>query len=194
MPTIAQAIASNRQRLASGNQMSPDINIPIQQNFSIPPIGAPSGLPSRGAFSSNLIVGSDFYAGAQQFRFGQRSSAPPSALSVSKSSTPQSLLNKKLISPTIGGGSRLQRYNVVNTFITATLVTSGASATQSFVASGVQAADRLIGYQWASKQAAGVVALGIRVTGNNSIAIDFFNPTAGSLTPTGGVISLFLVQ
>lgn len=192
MPTIAQGIAANEARLAKGAA----VVAPRQQSleFFPPTPGASQGLPVRGVLSPNLVIGTDFYAGAMQFRFGQRSSSPPPALAVSKTSTPQSLLNKRLISPVIGGGAKLNRYNTVVTTISPVLVANGAQSSQTFVVAGVQAADTIIGYQWKTAQAKGVVVLAVRVTGSNSITIDFFNPTAGSLTPTGGPISLFLVQ
>jgi hypothetical protein len=58
----------------------------------------------------------------------------------------------------------------------------------------VLATDKLLGYQWNKAQVVGVATLAVRVVGSNKIAIDFYNPTGGSLTPTGGSISLFLVQ
>jgi hypothetical protein len=196
MATIQQAIASNLNRIAqvgSAPVAAPQPSLPA--GFSIPPANSAMGLPSRGALPPNLIVGSDFYtAAAAQFRFGQRSSAGPPPSAVSKSTTPQSLINKKLVSPIIGGGSKLSRYNKVNGTIVASSVTNGASSSQAFTVTGVESADTLLGYQWKTVQAKGVTVQAVRVTGNNQITIDFFNPTAGSLTPTGGSISLFLVQ
>jgi hypothetical protein len=196
MPTIAQAVASNDARIAKFGDKPMETRVSSElPSFSIPPANSLMALPSRGSLSPNLVVGSDFYTSAAgQFRISQRSSSPPPAQSVTKVSTPQSLINKKLVSPIIGGGTKFNRYNVVKTMITAALVTNGTSSSQVFTVGGVQAADTLIGYQWITKQAVGVVVLGIRVTGQNNITIDFFNPTAGSLTPTGGSISLFLVQ
>lgn len=168
---------------------------PIEAHvFSPQPVNSPIGLPNRGTFAPNQIIGSDFYTGAMQYRYGQRSSSPPPATATTTPRTPVSLTNKRLVSPIIGGGTKLQRYNVVKTSISATQVTSGATVTQVFTATGVQAADKVMGYQWQTAQAKGVNVLAVRVTGLNQISIDFTNPTGGNLTPTGGTILLFLVQ
>lgn len=196
MPKIAEAVQSNIryhaeypdvQPIRGGQFHAPD-SFPL---VTFPP---PGMLPLRGVLPPDLVNGTDFYNGARQFRNGLRSSVmvPPNA--VSKRNTPQSLINKKLVAPIIGGGTPLNRYNTVTGVLIPLAVGAGVTATQTFTVSGISAADTLIGYQWISKQLAGVVALALRVVGDNLLAVDFLNPTAGPLTPTGGTISLFLVQ
>jgi hypothetical protein len=196
MPTIAEAVARNVQYQTDNPQ--PVSQTPTTSGASAAPLVAsfppPTTLPIRGTFPPNLVIGTDFYAGALQFRYNLRSSSgiPPTA--VSKTNTPQTLVNKKIVSPVIGGGSPLNRYNSLKVAITPLAVAANTTATQKFTAVGVQASDTLAGWQWTSAQTVGVITLAIRVTGNNQISIDFSNPTAGPLTPTGGVITLVLVR
>lgn len=195
MPRLVDAIAANAARLrrpgVSEARFAPAEAGP---SFSPPPINSPMGLPSRGTFAPNVIIGSDFYTGAGQYRVAQRSSSPPPAPATSTPRTPVALVNKRLVAPTIGGGTKLSRYNVVSTVVSPQAVGGGATVTQLFTAAGVQAADKLLGYQWVTPQLKGVTVLAVRINAANQIAIDFFNPMAGSLTPTGGTILLFLVQ
>lgn len=195
MPRLAEAIAANVARLSRpGVSQARFIPAEVGPTFAPAPINSPMGLPNRGTFTPGQIIGSDFYTGAGQYRVGQRSSSPPPPAATTTSRTPIALVNKRLVAPTIGGGTKLSRYNAVSTVISPVAVGGGATVTQLFTAAGVQAADKLIGYQWKTAQANGVVALAVRVNAANQIAIDFFNPTGGSLTPTGGTILLFLVQ
>lgn len=123
-----------------------------------------------------------------------RSSSAIPPTSVSKQNTPQFLLNKKLVSPIIGGGSIFRRYNSIVASVTPISVAANTTVSQSFTVAGVSAADKLIGQQWTLPQTSGVVVVAIRVSGNNKIEIDFSNQTAGPLVPTGGEITLVLVQ
>jgi len=117
---------------------------------------------------------------------------PPNA--VSRNRTPQFLSNKKLVAPTIGGGSALGRYNSITAVLTPVAVAAGTTTTQTFTVAGILSSDKVIGYQWVTPQTVGVIAIALRVTGDNLLTVDFSNPTAGSLTPTGGTITLILVR
>lgn len=193
MPSIAEGVRAN-MRLNRGGQVARYAPASPGPTFSPPVINSAMGLPNRGTFAPAQIIGSDFYTGAGQFRVGQRSSTPPPPAASTTPRTPVALVNKRLVAPTIGGGTKLNRYNVVKTIISPVAVGGGATVTQLFTAAGVQAADKLLGYQWVAAQAKGVTVLAVRINAANQIAIDFFNPTGGSLTPTGGTILLFLVQ
>lgn len=194
MPRLVDAIAANVARLSrpgvsQARFAPPDAGFP-----PTPMIGGPAGLPIRGTFPAGSIFDNDFFVGSMQYRFAQRSSTPIPAAAVTTSRTPVALVNKRLVAPTIGGGTKLSRYNVISTTVSPTAVGAGVTVTQLFTATGVQAADKLIGFEWKTPQAKGVTVLAVRVNAANQIAVDFSNPTGGSLTPTGGTIILFLVQ
>ncbi len=192
MPTIEQAVESNVARRRDAAEQAPP------PRAEMPFLGAPeasTGLPVRGTFPLGIITSTDFYSSVQQFRIGERSSTALPSQAVVKQGTPQSLSNKVLVAPTLGvGGAKLNRYNNVTTTISPASVAANTQATQTFTVPAVQAADKVIGYQWNAAQTKGVTTLAVRVTGAGRIAIDFFNGTAAPLVPTGGLITLFLVQ
>jgi len=197
MPRIEEAVKSNLRYRSD----YPDAKAVMEGSwrtsrdpFALVTSQPPEMLPVRGVFPPNIIIGTDFYNGARQFRYGSRSSVMVPPNSVSKSNTPQTLVGKKLVAPIIGGGAPLNRYNTVTGTLSPAAVGAGVTATQTFTVGGISAADTLLGFQWVTKQLVGVVALALRVVGDNLLAVDFLNPTAGSLTPTGGTVELFLVQ
>jgi hypothetical protein len=132
--------------------------------------------------------------GSQPGRPAQRTSVWTAQPRVSNDSTPVTLSNKKLVGPIIGGGAKLNRYNSIKATLTPKSVGANTSVTQTFTVGGVQPTDKLAGYQWNVAQTVGVLTLAVRVVGTNQVAIDFHNPTGGGLTPTGGDITLFLLQ
>jgi hypothetical protein len=193
MPTIAEAVQKNETRLAKGGGT-------LLTQAPLPPAPAPitfaptTSLPLRSIFPPEIYAADGVTAGSQPARPAQRSSvwlAPPA---VSNDSTPTTLANKKLTAPIIGNGSKLSRYNSIKATVTPKSVSANSHATQSFVIAGVQGNDKVAGYQWNTAQINGVVVLAVRVTSTNNLAIDFYNPTGGPLTPTGGSITLFLFQ
>jgi hypothetical protein len=196
MPTIAEGINSNIAYRANNPGVS---NVkPIQEGTGAGQLitfQPPVNLPVRGIFPPDLVVGTDFYSGIRQFRNSIRSSSmiPPVAQE-NRSRTPRVINNKKLVAPTIGGGSAIGRYNSITGTLTPVAVAGNTTATQNFKVSGIQASDKLIGHQWITPQTVSVVAIALRVISDNTIAIDFLNPTGGSLTPTGGSIVLILVR
>ncbi len=194
MPTIAELVKKNEGQIARGR--------PIFEAAPTPGASAPAPitfpgtteLPLRSTFPPELFAADHVTAGSQPSRPALRTSVWTTEPRVSNDQTPVTLSNKKLVAPIIGGGARLNRYNKVTAKLAPGTVTGGASATQTFVVAGVQATDKVAGYQWNTSQTVGVTTLAVRVVGANKIAIDFYNPTGGSLTPTGGSLTLFLVQ
>lgn len=198
MPTLAQAISNNQKRRAvAGPKPEPIVRGPITLPMSAPaPITfqpAPE-LPLRSTFPPELYAADHVTAGSQPQRLNSRSSVWSQPESITGNSVPGILSNKRLIAPIIGGGGKLNRYNKLVTTLTPASVGATSQATQIFSVGGVQPTDKVWGYQWGIAQKIGVVTLAVRVTGTGKIAVDFYNPTGGSLTPTGGNITLFLGQ
>jgi hypothetical protein len=198
MPTIAELVKKNEQRLEGlkGNPtQAPQPLAPPVGAAPAPPAFLPTTeLPLRSTFPPVIYSADQVSSGSQPARPAQRSAVWQATDQVSNDQTPVTLTNKKLLRPIIGGGTSLNRYNKVTATLTPKAVGGGASATQTFAVAGVQAADKLAGYQWGMAQTAGVTTLAVRVVAANKIAVDFYNPTGGSLTPTGGSITLFLFQ
>ena len=196
MPTIAEAVRSNiiyKER----NPMIGTLPIDTGPSWSQAPVTFPPtpSLPVRSSLPPEAFASDHVTPGSNPGRIFLRSGVWSSPDTIPKHSTPQTLTNKKLLGPVIGvGGSPLNRYNRLVGMITPSAIGANSSASQLFTVSGVQAADSVLGYQWLTMQKAAVPVLAVRVAGDNSIAIDFSNPTAGSLTPTGGKIVLFLAQ
>ncbi|MHB8501520.1 MAG: hypothetical protein ACYDHE_11320 [Candidatus Acidiferrales bacterium] len=196
MPTINQLVEKNRQRIANlPKEPSPEPIVTPRVSAPAPITFAPTPeLPLRSTFPPALFAADGVTAGSQPARPALRSSVWSAPGAISNNTTPATLNNKKLIAPIIGNGSPLRRYNSIKVTIVPLSVGANSQATQTFVVAGVQATDKLAGFQWGSAQLKGVVTLAVRVFGTNQIAIDFYNPTSGSLVPTGGSITLFLFQ
>jgi hypothetical protein len=194
MPTIAQLVAKNEARQATSVPEAV-AKVPIFQVAPAPITfpGTPE-LPLRSTLPPNLFAADQVTAGSQPTRLAARTSVFLSPQAVSNDTTPTTLRNKKLLGPIIGNGSPLGRYNALKATIVPKTVAANTAATQTFTVAGVQAADKVLGFQWGTAQAVGVTVQAVRVTGPNKLAIDFYNPTGGSLTPTGGTLTLFLVQ
>jgi hypothetical protein len=196
MPTIAEAVKRNQQRIAAQKAA------PILEAAPAPALSAPAPitfpgtteLPLRSTFPPELFATDNLTSGASPQRPALRSSIWSNTEKVSNDATPTTLTNKKLIAPIIGGGTNLNRYNSIKGTVTPQAVSGNSHSTQTFTMAGVQSQDKLGGYQWNTAQTVGVTVLAVRVVGANKIAIDFYNPTGGSLTPTGGSITLFLFQ
>mgnify|MGYP001617671508 FL=1 len=65
------------------------------------------------------------------------------------------------------------------------VVATATTAEQAFTVAGVQTGD-LVMLQENFAQVAGVQVVGARVTGVNTVAVSFMNPTAGGVTPATG--------
>lgn len=200
MPTIAEAAKNNAirrsqiiERPVTDTPDSPGVKFPMEAPAPITFAPTPS-LPLRAIFPPELFSTDHVTATSQPARPALRTSMWTQPEAASNNATPETLTNKKLITPIIGGGKKLNRYNTLTTSLAPAAVSGNSHATQNFTVSGVLASDKLAGYQWNVAQVVGVLVLAVRVIGNSRIAIDFYNPTGGSLTPTGGSITLFLFQ
>lgn len=196
MPSIAALVQKNQDRIAKHGGPIQENRLPaLVSSAPAPPAFQPTTeLPLRSTFPPVIYAADQVSAGSQPARPAQRSSVWSSPDSVANDSTPVTLSNKKLVGPVIGGGSKLNRYNTIKATVTPLSVLANSQATQTFTVAGVQSNDKLGGYQWDTAQIVGVVVLAVRVLGSNKIAIDFYNPTGGPLTPTGGSITLLLFQ
>lgn len=199
MSTIAEAVSRNQARRARLDPTS--VEPVVSGTYSVvEPASAPitfqpsPNLPLRSTFPPDLYAADQVTATSQPNRPTLRSSVWSQLPASGDNSTPETLTNKKLVAPVIGGGANLNRYNKLLTTVTPTSINANTQSTQTFTVGGVQASDTLAGYQWQKAQVKGVTVLAVRVVGANKIAIDFYNPTAGALVPTGGKILLFLLQ
>jgi hypothetical protein len=195
MPTIAELVKKNEGQIAKGRPILGAAPTPLAAPAPAPITfpGTPE-LPLRSTFPPELFATDHVTAGSNPIRPAIRSGVWSANERVSNDQTPVTLSNKKLLGPIIGGGVRLNRYNKVTGTITTKAVGGTTHATQTFIVAGVQATDKVAGYQWNAAQTVGVTTLAVRVVGANTIAIDFYNPTGGSLTSTGGSLTLFLFQ
>lgn len=85
MPSIAEAIQANQQRIAAGGDTATGAapsQAPTPQNLvsipAPPQLDLPIGLPQRGVFPANIVLASDRSANSREFRdMGMRSSTFP---------------------------------------------------------------------------------------------------------------------
>jgi hypothetical protein len=196
MPSISDSVLRNIVRPVSATAPTAASGMALAGSSVIQPA---TGLPVRGAFPTSTMLGTDQYLATQGLR-GRTTVAQPvvsQSQTLPKPSTgasSQVLKNKNLLATRIGGGSKLSRYNSVTVSLTPTAVGGNTTVTQVFSVGGVQPTDKVAGFQWNTQQLNAVVVLAIRVKGSGQISVDLSNPTSGSLTPTGGSITLFLVQ
>ncbi len=80
MPTIAESIAANKERIAAGGETATGIG-PANLALPAPPqLDLPIGLPQRGVFPADVVLVSDRSANSREFRsMGMRSSTFPYA-------------------------------------------------------------------------------------------------------------------
>jgi hypothetical protein len=193
MPTIKESVQSNQAYQAQNPKPSSPTTTPAA-TMPLITFQAATNLPMRSSLPPGLFSGDYATPGSSPSRPLARSSTFSSVQVSANSRTSQSLSNKKLVAPVIGGGSALNRYNALKVIITPTSVAANTTVTQTFTVAGIQAADKVAGWQWQAAQKTGVMIIAMRVTGDNQLAIDFSNPTGGALVPTGGVISIFLLR
>ena len=109
--------------------------------------------------------------------------------------TNKTLTSPALTTPTIGGGSTFTRWNAISTSLTCSSVPNGSNSSQSFTVTGVQAADRIVSLFWSSAQlGADMGVMSARVTGANTIALDWSNNGGAAQTPTCGSVVIMLAQ
>ena len=73
------------------------------------------------------------------------------------------------------------------------VVATATTVEEAFTVQGVQAGDMVI-VQANLAQTAGVNVISARVTGVNTVAITFVNPTAGGVTPAAGAYMMFICR
>ena len=93
------------------------------------------------------------------------------------------------------GSTTIPRGNILyQKLITVTLapavVATITTAEQAFVVQGVQLGDQ-VRVQFSGAQVAGVAVVSARVTGANTVAVTFMNPTAGGVTPATGGYNIY---
>ena len=92
----------------------------------------------------------------------------------------------------IGAGTPLTKAQVYTPTLTPASVAAATVAEQTFTVTGLTTADMVIVNPPAIANATGLA--GVRVSAANTLAIRFFNPTAGALTPTSGIYTVLAIR
>lgn len=91
-----------------------------------------------------------------------------------------------------GSGSWKRRLYKYSASLTPSSVATITAPEQTFTVTGVAVAtDFCIGWQGPAPTA-GVGTVGVRVSADNTIKMQFVNPTGGSLTPAAGTYTFFI--
>ena len=101
--------------------------------------------------------------------------------------------NVPLVTPTIGGGSALTRFNQITVTLTCSSISANTASTQSFTVTGVQAADKVVAV-WNAQQSGNFSYQAYRATAANTVAIDMANNSGVPATPSCGSITFLLFQ
>jgi hypothetical protein len=81
---------------------------------------------------------------------------------------------------------------IIQASITPASVAASGGAEQSFAVAGANALDKVCAVSGNTGNAVGIA--GARVTGADTVAVKFVNPTAGALTPGAGTYSFLLAR
>lgn len=93
---------------------------------------------------------------------------------------------------TLGAGTALTKAVVYGPTITPGVVTANLSNEQAFTVTGLTTADKVIINPVATGN--GTMVGAARVSGANTLAVSFTNPTAGDLTPAAGVWAILALR
>lgn len=89
---------------------------------------------------------------------------------------------------TIGRGNMLYDW-LIQPSLTPSPVGANTTAEQSFTIPGLQLGD-FVDVNCNSGQTVGIGIVNVRVSANNTLAVQFVNSTGGSLTPTSGLYNI----